>query len=154
MPSSATNKSKRSILITGCSTSGLGAALAEAFYETSRWRVIASARHLRKLEGLRGLNASKASNRTAGGEAVKNHYPNDNRDNDGIDQLRLDVCDEESIKQAVETLQLECGDQGLDALCLNAGGGLSVSRSMLIHKIAVRGALSASRRARAPRKED
>jgi threonine dehydrogenase-like Zn-dependent dehydrogenase len=95
----STMASKRSILITGCSEGGLGAALAQAFHDTGRWRVLASARNPKTMEHL-----------AAG----------------GIETLVLDVLSEESIKAAVE--QVSTLTKGkLDALLLNAGGGLAVS---------------------------
>jgi NAD(P)-dependent dehydrogenase (short-subunit alcohol dehydrogenase family) len=110
---------KRSILITGCSNGGLGAALAEAFHETGRWRVIASARDLTKLQGLRGLK--------------------NGQEEDGIEQVQLDVVDEASVRAAVVAVQKLLADGGdgrrngevvgLDAICLNAGGGYSVGAS-------------------------
>jgi hypothetical protein len=112
-----THHPQRSILITGCSDGGLGAALAEAFHETGRWRVIASARDLTKLQGLKGLK-----NGQKGG---------------GIEQVQLDVVDEASVRAAVVAVQKLLADGGdggrdgqvvgLDAICLNAGGGYSVS---------------------------
>jgi 1-acylglycerone phosphate reductase len=89
---------KRSILITGCSDGGLGAELARAFHATGRWRVLASARNPGKMAGL-----------------VKA----------GIETLTLDVTDEESVKKCVDEVKT-LTEGRLDALLLNAGGGLSV----------------------------
>jgi NAD(P)-dependent dehydrogenase (short-subunit alcohol dehydrogenase family) len=91
--------SKRSILITGCSEGGLGAALAQAFQDTGRWRVLASARNLKSMDHLAAS---------------------------GIETLELDVLSEMSIKSAVEKVSA-LTDGKLDALLLNAGGGLAVS---------------------------
>ena len=110
---------RRSILITGCSPGGLGAALAEAFHNSGRWRVFASARNLKKLEGW-PATATKGDD---GPSKAK------------MEKVRLDICDDGSIKEAVNDVQSllkagvegEAEDVGLDALCLNAGGGLSVS---------------------------
>ncbi|KPI39270.1 NADPH-dependent 1-acyldihydroxyacetone phosphate [Cyphellophora attinorum] len=108
--------SKRSVLITGCSNGGLGAALAEAFHETGRWRVIASARDLTKLQSLKGLK--------------------NGQEEDGIEQVQLDVVDEASVRAAVVAVRKLLADGndgrkdgekvGLDAICLNAGGGYSM----------------------------
>ena len=89
---------KRSILITGCSDGGLGAALALEMHRSGRWRVLASARSVKKM----------ASLATA-----------------GIETLSLDVLSEESLRAAVTHVSELLGGS-LDGVLLNAGGGLSV----------------------------
>lgn len=87
--------SKRTVLITGCSDGGLGAALAHAFHRTQQWRVIASARNQTKLTGIRAA---------------------------GIETITLDVLQQTSIADAVaEVTKLTGGT--LDMLLNNAGAG-------------------------------
>ena len=89
---------KRSMLITGCSDGGLGAAIALELHRSGRWRVLASARNTKKMQSLASA---------------------------GIETLTLDVLSEESI-QATVTHVSELLGGSLDGLLLNAGGGLSV----------------------------
>ena len=95
---------KRSVLITGCSDGGLGAALALEMHRSGRWRVLASARNVKKMQPL--IDA-------------------------GIETLALDVLSEESLQSAFTHIS-DLLDGKLDGLMLNAGGGLSVGRP--IHK--------------------
>ena len=95
---------RRSVLITGCSLHGLGHALAIAFHNVGL-RVFATARDPEKMTGL----AER-----------------------GIECLKLDVCDEESISACVEKVRRRTWreDDGteegrLDCLVNNAGGGKS-----------------------------
>ncbi|EXJ74226.1 uncharacterized protein A1O5_02521 [Cladophialophora psammophila CBS 110553] len=86
----------RTVLITGCSDGGLGAALAIAFYKNGD-RVIATARNPAKMASLKAM---------------------------GIETLQLDVLSEDSIKTAVQaTSQLT--NNSLDILVNNAGQGYS-----------------------------
>jgi NAD(P)-dependent dehydrogenase (short-subunit alcohol dehydrogenase family) len=89
---------RRSILVTGCSDGGLGAALAVALHNSGQWRVIASARNVQKMQ------------------TISSH---------GIETLSLDVTSEESLAAAKTHLSNLLGGR-LDGLLLNAGGGLSV----------------------------
>ncbi|KAK0647056.1 hypothetical protein B0T16DRAFT_414639 [Cercophora newfieldiana] len=89
--------SKRTILITGCSDGGLGAALALAFHKAG-WRVFASARNVAKLK-----DATAA----------------------GIETIQLDTLSSESITAAIATVSSLTGGS-LDALLNNAGGGYSM----------------------------
>jgi NAD(P)-dependent dehydrogenase (short-subunit alcohol dehydrogenase family) len=70
------SKAKRSVLITGCSDGGTGAALAEAFHN-SGLHVYATARNVKKMERLASL---------------------------GIQTLELDVLSDSSIEQCVKGL--------------------------------------------------
>lgn len=93
---------QRSVLITGCSRNGLGYALAVAFHYAGL-RVLATARDPARMVGLKDL---------------------------GIECLRLDVCNEESIRDCVaqvRQLTKRSGDVegSLDCLVNNAGGGMS-----------------------------
>ena len=87
-------EAKRTVLITGCSDGGLGAALAHVFHEQGL-RVFASARDTAKM--------SKQK------EA-------------GIECLELDVLSDDSIKAAVKHIA-SSADGKLDILINNAGGG-------------------------------
>ena len=84
---------KRTVLITGCSDGGLGAALAIKYVKAG-WRVFASARNTAKLQ-----ETSAA----------------------GIESVQLDVLSDGSISQAVATVSKLTGGS-LDTLVLNAGG--------------------------------
>ena len=70
------SKAKRSVLITGCSDGGTGAALAEAFHN-SGLHVYATARNVKKMERLASL---------------------------GIRTMELDVLSESSIERCVKSL--------------------------------------------------
>lgn len=87
---------KRTILVTGCSDHGLGAALALALNQLE-WRVFASARDLSKLTTVKAA---------------------------GIECVQLDVGSEESISAAVAQVKQLTGGS-LDGLVNNAGGGYS-----------------------------
>ncbi|KAI4858885.1 putative estradiol 17 beta-dehydrogenase [Hypoxylon rubiginosum] len=89
--------SKQTILITGCSDHGLGAALALAFHKAG-WRVFASARNMAKLK-----QAETA----------------------GIETVQLDVSSEESIANAVSAVKKLTGGS-LDALVNNAGAAFNM----------------------------
>ncbi|KAK5232580.1 hypothetical protein LTR47_006469 [Exophiala xenobiotica] len=96
---------QRSVLITGCSQTGLGYALAVAFHHAGL-RVFATARDPARMAGLEDL---------------------------GIECLRLDVCDEESIRACVAQVSLLTRRSGegegegiLDCLVNNAGGGYNM----------------------------
>ncbi|PGH08873.1 hypothetical protein AJ80_07745 [Polytolypa hystricis UAMH7299] len=89
---------KRTVLITGCSDGGLGAALAIAFHKAGL-HVYATAR-----------NVSKMS-------VLASH---------GIDTLPLDILSASSIASCVEKLSSSSSFSGLDILVNNAGGGYSM----------------------------
>lgn len=89
---------KRSVLITGCSDGGLGAALALEMHRSGQWRVLGSARNVKKMQSL--IEA-------------------------GIETLTLDVLSEDSLQSAFTHISDLLGGK-LDGLMLNAGGGLSV----------------------------
>ncbi|EXJ57157.1 hypothetical protein A1O7_07502 [Cladophialophora yegresii CBS 114405] len=86
----------RTVLITGCSDGGLGAALAVAFHKHGD-RVFATARNPDKMASLKQMN---------------------------IETLQLDVTSEDSIKAAVEAVS-EITHNSLDILVNNAGTGYS-----------------------------
>src|ERR1700744_3574332 len=86
----------RTVLITGCSDGGLGAALAMAFHKRGD-RVIATARDPAKMTSLAAQ---------------------------GIETLALDVVSEASIKSAVAHVSAKTGG-ALDVLVNNAGRGYS-----------------------------
>jgi len=87
----------RTILITGCSDGGLGAALAVAFHRQGD-RVLATARNPKKMTSLKSL---------------------------GIETLSLDVLSAESVKVCVAEVSALTGGS-LDILINNAGSGYSV----------------------------
>jgi 1-acylglycerone phosphate reductase len=87
---------QKTVLITGCSAGGIGEALAKEFHKKGL-RVFATARNLAKMEELKAL---------------------------GLDIIQLDVVDEESIEQAVETVRVATGG-ALDFLVNNSGGGIN-----------------------------
>lgn len=87
---------RKSVLITGCSAGGIGAALAEGFSEKG-YHVFATAR-----------NPSKISPALASAP--------------GVTPLTLDVLSPESIAAAVESVKRETGGR-LDVLVNNSGGG-------------------------------
>ncbi|KAI1777843.1 IBR finger domain protein [Hypoxylon cercidicola] len=90
-------ESKRTILITGCSDHGLGAALALAFHKAG-WRVFASARNMEK------LNQAEAA---------------------GIETVQLDLSSDESIASSVSAVK-ELTGGSLDALVNNAGAAYNM----------------------------
>ena len=85
---------RKTVLITGCSAGGIGEALAKAFHKKGL-RVFATARNLAKVKQLKAL---------------------------GLEVIQLDVVDDESIKQTVETVKAATGGT-LDFLVNNSGGG-------------------------------
>lgn len=87
----------KTVLITGSSEGGIGDALAKTFHKRG-FRVFATARNLAKVQHLK--------------EA-------------GLDVLQLDVLDDASIKQAVESVKVATGGT-LDILVNNSGGGTSL----------------------------
>ncbi|KAI0135838.1 NAD(P)-binding protein [Daldinia grandis] len=87
--------SRKSVLITGCSTGGIGAALAEVFQEKG-YHVFATVRNPSRLPP----SLSRAANVTS---------------------LTLDVLSSESIAAAVESVKKETGGT-LDVLINNSGG--------------------------------
>ncbi|KAK5454277.1 NADPH-dependent 1-acyl dihydroxyacetone phosphate reductase [Exophiala xenobiotica] len=87
----------RTILITGCSDGGLGAALAIQFHQHGD-RVLATARNPAKMESLKKL---------------------------GIETLTLDVLSDESIRACVKEASALTGGS-LDMLINNAGAGYSM----------------------------
>src|SRR6186713_2747804 len=90
---------KLSILITGCSPGGMGAALAIVFHKAGH-HVFATARNPSKLSTLAEM---------------------------GIDTVALDVTVESSISSAVSYVSSTLGkDQGLDMLINNAAAGYSM----------------------------
>jgi 1-acylglycerone phosphate reductase len=101
--------SRRTVLITGCSTNGLGHALAIAFHNAGL-RVFATARNPAKMSGLAGL---------------------------GIECLQLDVLDQGSIDACVAEVAKRTSPTGdgtggrLDCLVNNAGGGMYLSTPFL-----------------------
>ncbi|OAP58697.1 hypothetical protein AYL99_07787 [Fonsecaea erecta] len=88
---------KRTVLITGCSDGGLGAALARAFHKRGD-RVFATARTLSKMSALQIM---------------------------GIETLPLDVLSEESIRSCVDQVSSLTGGS-LDVLVNNAGAGFNM----------------------------
>ncbi|KIW74911.1 hypothetical protein Z517_11682 [Fonsecaea pedrosoi CBS 271.37] len=88
---------KRTVLITGCSDGGLGAALALAFHKRGD-RVFATTRTPSKMSSLAAV---------------------------GIETLPLDVLSEESIKSCVEKVS-SLTHGSLDILINNAGAGLNM----------------------------
>jgi 1-acylglycerone phosphate reductase len=86
----------KTVLITGCSEGGIGDALAKEFHRKGL-RVFATARNLSKVEHLKEL---------------------------GLEILPLDVIDDASIKQAVESVKSLTGGT-LDYLVNNSGSGRS-----------------------------
>ncbi len=87
---------QKTVLITGCSEGGIGDALAKAFHQKGL-KVFATARNLAKVEHLKQM---------------------------GLDVLALDVVDDSSINQAVESVKAATGGS-LDILVNNSGGGMS-----------------------------
>ncbi|MCJ1452610.1 hypothetical protein MMC28_002953 [Mycoblastus sanguinarius] len=90
-------KSKRTVLITGCSQGSLGEALALAFHARGL-RVIATARDLSKMADLKSK---------------------------GIEILTLDVLSTDSITECVKAVS-QTTDGRLDILLNNSGGGYSM----------------------------
>lgn len=88
---------RKSVLVTGCSDGGLGAALALSFHKRG-YRVIASARNVSKLGQVKSA---------------------------GIETVNLDVQSEDSIEQAVQEVG-KILDGKLDMLVNNAGAGYSM----------------------------
>lgn len=86
----------KSVLITGCSEGGIGDALAREFHAQGL-RVFATARNLSKVKHLKDM---------------------------GLEILRLDVTDDDSIAQAVQSVKALTGGT-LDILVNNSGGGTS-----------------------------
>ncbi len=87
----------RTILITGCSDGGLGAALAIQFHQHGD-RVLATARNPAKMATLKKL---------------------------GIETLTLDVLSDDSIRACVKEVSALTGGS-LDVLINNAGAGYSM----------------------------
>lgn len=87
----------RTVLITGCSDGGLGAALALAFQKNGD-RVLATARNLSKMAHLKSL---------------------------GVETLALDVLSEESLQAALKEVSA-LTNGSLDVLVNNAGAGYSM----------------------------
>lgn len=88
----ASDTSKQSVLITGCSKGGIGDALAQEFH-TRGFTVFATARNLDKIQHLKEL---------------------------GCDIFALDVTDQKSIFEAVEYVSKKTGGE-LHFLINNAG---------------------------------
>ncbi|TLS30007.1 hypothetical protein PpBr36_02676 [Pyricularia pennisetigena] len=86
----------KTVLVTGCSSDGIGYALAEAFAD-SGYHVFATARDLSKAKDLE-------------------KHPSGN-----IQLMQLDVTSPESIKACVGAVGLATEDRGLDVLVNNAG---------------------------------
>jgi NADP-dependent 3-hydroxy acid dehydrogenase YdfG len=84
----------KSVLITGCSAGGVGDYLAQEFHLRG-FKVLASARNTKKIEHLKDL---------------------------GISIVELDVASKESVKRAVQVVQLATNGT-LDILMNNAGVG-------------------------------
>lgn len=87
---------QKTVLITGCSEGGIGDALAKTFHKRGL-RVFASARNPARVKHLKDM---------------------------GLEIVRLDVTDEESIRQAVSTVKAATGGY-LDFLVNNSGAGRS-----------------------------
>lgn len=81
------------VLITGCSSGGIGAATAEEFYASGECKVYASARSIEKMESL----------------------------SSGIERIQLDVSSLEDCKAAVDFIISKEGK--IDILMNNAGAG-------------------------------
>lgn len=96
----------RTILITGCSDGGLGAALATQFHKRGD-RVLATARNPAKMASLTAL---------------------------GIETLKLDVLSDESIKACVEEVSALTGGK-LNMLVNNAGAGYSMPIVRFTHPL-------------------
>lgn len=105
---------RRSVLITGCSSHGLGHALALAFHDAGL-RVFATARDESRMSELQDR---------------------------GIECLRMDVVDEDSVRACVDEVRRRTGggsgkdgegegEERLDCLVNNAGGGRWFSLSMV-----------------------
>lgn len=114
------SEKQRTILITGCSDGGLGAALAMAFHNAG-WRVFASARNASRLKEA---------------EAV------------GIETVQLDVTSQDSIAACVQHIKEQTGGS-LDALLNNAGAvyfmpimDVDVRKAKEIYEINVFGVLN------------
>jgi 1-acylglycerone phosphate reductase len=80
------------IKVNSCTSPGIGNALAREFHANG-CRVIASARNKQAIADLEEV---------------------------GMETLSLDVCDEESIKNAAQEVDRLVGDRGLDVLVNNA----------------------------------
>ena len=89
---------RKSVVISGCSNGGIGAALAEVFHEKG-YHVFATLRNPSKISP----SLSNAANVTV---------------------LTLDVLSSESIAAAVESVKRETGGR-LDVLVNNSGGGIT-----------------------------
>lgn len=122
------------MLITGCSTHGLGYALALAFHDAG-FRVFATARDETKMQGM--IDEARIRTRRKKGRhsrAVDQDEVDESGDVDidiDIDLVKLDVLDESSIASCVATVEQLIDDgarqgrnaQGLSCLINNAGGG-------------------------------
>lgn len=85
--------SQKTVLITGCSDGGIGAALAAEFHRRG-CRVFATARNVDKMQSLRAL---------------------------GIEAVAMDVTSDASIAQAVAEVERATAGGSLDLLVNNAG---------------------------------
>lgn len=130
----STTPQKKTVLITGCSTHGLGYALALAFHDAG-FRVFATARDETKMQGM--IDEARIRTRRKKGRHSR-AVDHDEVDESGdvhvdvdIDLLKLDVLDESSIASCVTTVEQLIDDgarqgrnaQGLSCLINNAGGG-------------------------------
>lgn len=98
MSRSNASDSRKVVLITGCSSGGLGAALAIDLHKTKQYRVFATARNTTKLT------------------ETRSH---------GIEDLKLDVLSPSSISSCIQQLS-EVTNGRLDMLINNAGAGYNM----------------------------
>lgn len=98
------NTPKKTVLITGCSTGGIGWAMAKQFHQRG-FHVFATARDPSKMDD---------------GDLVANKVADDNNNNN-VEVLALDVTVPESIARCREVVAQRTAGRGLDVLVNNAG---------------------------------
>lgn len=119
---------KKTVLITGCSSGGLGYALAKAF-QHENFHIFATARDPTKVVAL-----------------------DDVAETTEWDVLPLDVTSETSIKECLEQVRKKTGNNGLDVLVNNAGGAMfgplahaSVDEGKALYDVNVWGVLAVAK---------